>query len=44
MRLRYGYNTNGMANHRLDEALRLLADLGYDGCALTLDLPLTPES
>ncbi len=35
--LRYGYNTNGLAHHRLDDALRLLADLGYQGCALTLD-------
>ena len=36
-RLRFGYGTNGMADHRLDEALALLADLGYDGVALTLD-------
>jgi L-ribulose-5-phosphate 3-epimerase len=36
-RLRYGYGTNGMADHRLGEALGLLADLGYDGVALTLD-------
>ncbi len=35
--LRYGYNTNGLAHHRLDDALRLVADLGYDGCAITLD-------
>jgi sugar phosphate isomerase/epimerase len=35
--LRYGYVTSGLAHHRLDEALRLLADLGYDGCAITLD-------
>lgn len=35
--LRYGYGTNGMGDHRLSEALRLLADLGYDGVALTLD-------
>jgi sugar phosphate isomerase/epimerase len=35
--LRYGYNTNGLAHHRLDDALSLLADLGYVGCALTLD-------
>jgi len=35
--LRYGYITNGLAHHRLDDALRLVADLGYDGCAITLD-------
>jgi sugar phosphate isomerase/epimerase len=34
---RYGYNTNGFAHHRLDDALRVMADLGYQGCALTLD-------
>ncbi|GGE93052.1 sugar phosphate isomerase/epimerase family protein [Sphingomonas prati] len=37
MSLRYAYNTNGAANHRLDDALRLIADCGYDGVALTLD-------
>ena len=37
MTLRFAYNTNGAANHRLDDALRLIADSGYDGVALTLD-------
>jgi sugar phosphate isomerase/epimerase len=36
-RLHYGYITNGLAHHRLDDALRLIAELGYDGCAITLD-------
>ena len=37
MTLRYAYNTNGAANHRLGDALRLIADAGYAGVALTLD-------
>jgi L-ribulose-5-phosphate 3-epimerase len=32
-----GYGTNGFANHRLDDALAVIADLGYSGVALTLD-------
>ena len=36
-RLHYGYVTNGLTDHRLDDALRLLVDCGYDGVALTLD-------
>jgi sugar phosphate isomerase/epimerase len=35
--LRYAYNTNGAANHRLGDAVALIADSGYDGVALTLD-------
>ncbi|MEU6643908.1 EboA domain-containing protein [Saccharomonospora sp. NPDC046836] len=35
--LRFGYGTNGFANHRLDDALAIIADLGYTGVALTLD-------
>jgi len=35
--LRFGYGTNGMHSHRLDDALAVLAGLGYDGVALTLD-------
>ena len=47
MSLRYAYNTNGTANHRLDDALGLIADSGYDGVALTLDIhqldPFDPD-
>ncbi|GIE29345.1 xylose isomerase [Actinoplanes italicus] len=35
--LRFGYGTNGFANHRLNDALAVIADLGYEGVALTLD-------
>ena len=37
MALRFAYNTNGVSNHRFEDALRLIADSGYDGVALTLD-------
>ena len=37
MPLRYAYNTNGAANHRLSDAVALIAEAGYDGVALTLD-------
>ncbi len=37
MPLRFAYNTNGAANHRLDDALAMVAETGYDGVALTLD-------
>ena len=37
MNLRFAYNTNGTANHRLDDAIGLIADAGYAGVALTLD-------
>lgn len=47
MPLRYAYNTNGTAHHRLDDALGLIADAGYDGVALTLDVhhldPFAPD-
>ncbi len=36
--LSYAYNTNGLAHHRLDDALAFLADTGYAGVALTLDV------
>jgi L-ribulose-5-phosphate 3-epimerase len=36
-RLMFGFGTNGFTNHRLADAVTVLADLGYDGIALTLD-------
>ncbi|MEU6486937.1 sugar phosphate isomerase/epimerase family protein [Streptomyces sp. NPDC046887] len=45
--LRFGYGTNGLTDLRLDDALGLLADLGYHGVGLTLDHmhldPLAPN-
>lgn len=47
MTIRLGYGTNGLTDLRLDDALALLADLGYDGVGLTLDHmhldPLAPD-
>lgn len=37
MMLRFGYGTNGFANHRLEDALAVISGLGYEGVALTLD-------
>ncbi len=34
-----GYNTNGLAHHRLEEALELIAGAGFRVAALTLDVP-----
>lgn len=37
--MRFGYGTNGFWDHRLDDALAIIADLGYEGVGLTLDHP-----
>lgn len=47
MNLSFGYNTNGFAHHKLEDALEVIADCGYQGVALTLDVhhcnPFTTE-
>ena len=35
--LLFGYNTNGFAHHRLEDAIAIIYSLGYRSIALTLD-------
>ena len=37
-RLKFGYNTNGFAHHSLQDAIEIIAALGYDGIAITIDV------
>lgn len=45
---RFGYNTNGLAHHRPDEAVALIGDAGFTAVALTPDVgpldPLAPDA
>jgi len=35
--MRLGYNTNGFAHHRIEDAIEILAEIGYRSAAVTLE-------
>ena len=35
--MKLGYNTNGLAFHRWDDAIRMIAETGYESVAITVD-------
>lgn len=38
MPLKLGYNTNGFEHHALDDAIEIIAEIGYQSVAITLDV------